>query len=210
MFWSAAIGLRLLLLPAEPGDDFWRYRWEGMVQLHGVNPYVRAPASPVLIPLRDADWARVNHRDYPAIYPPAAELVFVLLAAARVPPLGMKLLFTLADLGVIVMLRRLLLNQKKSPSSARLDRAAAWYAWNPLVAYSFAGGGHYDSLMLVTLVAAVWTLDRAAATAPRQTHQPTTHNPPPHLPSPMSPPFLPLPPSLSRGSVHSGSDSPSC
>ena len=143
------------------GDDFWRYRWEGTIQLHRVNPYLHAPDDPALAPLRDADWLRVNHRDYPAIYPPAAELIFAVLAALHAPPLGDKLLFTLADLGVVVMLSRLL--ARGSPPSAGPPRAAAWYAWNPLAVYAFAGGGHYDSLMLLALVAAVWTLDRACA-----------------------------------------------
>lgn len=161
VFWIAAVGLRVLLLPAEPGDDFWRYRWEGTIQLHRVNPYLHAPDDPALAPLRDADWLRVNHRDYPAIYPPAAELIFAVLAALHAPPWGDKLLFTLADLGTVVMLSRLL--ARGLPPSAGPPRAAAWYAWNPLAVYAFAGGGHYDSLMLLALVAAVWTLDRACA-----------------------------------------------
>ncbi len=32
--------LRLVALPLEPGDDFWRYQWEGKIQQAGFNPYV--------------------------------------------------------------------------------------------------------------------------------------------------------------------------
>src|SRR5437660_138869 len=33
--------------------------------------------------------------------------------------------------------------------------AAVWYAWNPLVAYSFAGAAHFDSLMIAPMLAAI-------------------------------------------------------
>src|SRR6187455_1530003 len=40
IFWSVAITLRLLAFPLEPGDDFWRYQWEGKIQRAGFNPYL--------------------------------------------------------------------------------------------------------------------------------------------------------------------------
>ncbi|HZE13483.1 MAG TPA: hypothetical protein VE086_06995, partial [Chthoniobacterales bacterium] len=35
VFWSAVVVLRLVVLPLEPGDDFWRYQWEGKIQQAG-------------------------------------------------------------------------------------------------------------------------------------------------------------------------------
>src|SRR5687768_969450 len=43
VFWAAVVILRLVALPLEPGDDFWRYQWEGKIQQAGFNPYVHAP-----------------------------------------------------------------------------------------------------------------------------------------------------------------------
>jgi len=37
---------------------------------------------------------------------------------------------------------------------------AAWYAWNPLVVYSFAGSAHFDSFMILTMVVGVLFLTR--------------------------------------------------
>ena len=48
IFWAAVIALRLVALPLEPGDDFWRYQWEGKIQHAGFNPYVNAPDDPAL------------------------------------------------------------------------------------------------------------------------------------------------------------------
>jgi hypothetical protein len=40
------------------------------------------------------------------------------------------------------------------------DRRTILYAWNPLVIYSFAGGGHYDSWFILPLVAGWLAWDR--------------------------------------------------
>ncbi len=161
-FWIVAVVLRLAMLPTAPGDDLWRYRWEGNIQLHGFNPYLLAPDSAALVGLRDADWNRINHRDVPAIYPPLAEAVFALLARGGNSPLGYKLLFASADLGVAAILRRLLAREGSSPD------VAAWYAWNPLAVYVGAGAAHFDPLMVLALVGSVWCLDRLSAQTARE------------------------------------------
>jgi hypothetical protein len=38
--------------------------------------------------------------------------------------------------------------------------SAAWYAWNPLVIYSFAGSAHFDSLMILPMVTGIYFLTR--------------------------------------------------
>jgi alpha-1,6-mannosyltransferase len=146
LLWSAAVALRLIVLPATPGDDFWRYVWEGKIQSLGFNPYVFHPDSPALAAVRDTTWANVNHRDFVAIYPPGAELLFAWLARMGAVPIIAKTLFVAADLGVIAILMRWL-----NGSFTQV----IWYAWNPAVVYSFAGAGHFDSLMLLTLVGAI-------------------------------------------------------
>jgi hypothetical protein len=147
-FWMGAIAPRLILLAMHPGDDIWRYLWEGHIQNHGFNPYLTAPSADELAPLRlDSlrldEWSQINHPDHAAIYPPIALLGFRLLALISPSVLLFKLSFTLADLGICKLLSR------------RFGYAASLlYAWNPLVMYSFAGGGHYDSWFLLPLVMA--------------------------------------------------------
>ena len=159
-FWAVAVGLRLAILPVLAGDDLWRYRWEGRIQLHGFNPYGLAPDAPALLPLRDAEWHRVSHLNFPAIYPPLTEMTFAALAAMRTPVIGYKLLFGLVDLGVVFLLRRLLA-ARGGPGPS--PDAAAWYAWNPLAVYAAAGAAHFDGLMVLTLLGAIWLLERAVA-----------------------------------------------
>ena len=155
LFWGVAIALRLVALPLEPGDDFWRYQWEGKIQQAGFNPYVNAPNDPALEPLREEfpAWHKINHRHFRTIYPPGAELVFLGLSRISESPLLYKLLFAAADLATAAILLLLV------PRESRYARAV-WYAWNPLVVYCFAGGAHFDSLMILPTVAAVLLLTR--------------------------------------------------
>src|SRR4051812_24381437 len=154
-FWTIAILLRLVALPLEPGDDFWRYQWEGKIQHAGFNPYVHAPDDPALEEQRAEfpHFYHINHRDFRAIYPPGAELLFAGLSRITNSPLLYKLLFAAADLGVVAVLLLLI------PGPWRFA-TAAWYAWNPLVIYSFAGSAHFDSLMILPMIGGIYFLVR--------------------------------------------------
>ncbi len=162
LFWGVALALRLVTLPIEPGDDFWRYQWEGKIQHAGFNPYVHPPDAEALVSLREQfpSWSKINHRQTRAIYPPGAELIFAALSRISESPLVYKLFFAAADLATAGFLLLLL------PAASRYA-TAAWYAWNPLVVYSFAGSAHFDSLMVLPMVAGVYSLTRfeSAATA---------------------------------------------
>ncbi|MEM6452666.1 MAG: glycosyltransferase family 2 protein, partial [Cyanobacteria bacterium P01_D01_bin.105] len=154
-FWLGAIAPRLILLAMHPGDDIWRYLWEGHIQLSGFNPYLLTPNAEILTPLRETlgatlgtgGWEFINHPDHAAIYPPITQLGFRGLAAITTfigsPILLFKLSFVAADLAICWLLSRRFGHQ-----------AALLYAWNPLIIYSFAGGGHYDSWFLLPVVVA--------------------------------------------------------
>ena len=145
-FWLIAISARLLLLPMYPGDDIWRYLWEGLIQLQGFSPYDFAPNATELISYRTEWWSQMNHQSVSAIYPPITQLGFRFLAAITPHVLLFKSAFVAADL-----LTCWLLTRKFSYQQTLI------YAWNPLVIYSFAGGGHYDSWFILPLVSA-WLL----------------------------------------------------
>lgn len=146
LFWAVAVLTRLALLGMEPGDDIWRYLWEGRIQLQGFSPYELPPDAAALEGLRTPWWPQINHPGTTAIYPPLAQLLFRLHAAVAQQALLFKLSFTAADLAICGLL------------AARFGAArTALYAWNPLVIYGISGGGHYDSWFLLPLVAA-WLL----------------------------------------------------
>jgi Glycosyl transferase family 2 len=148
-FWLVTIITRLLLLLMYPGDDIWRYLWEGYLQTFGLSPYDLPPNAPELIPFRTEWWNLINHLDTAAIYPPLTQLGFRVLATIAPSVLVFKLAFIAADLGICWLLSR-----------RWGDRQTLLYAWNPLIIYSFAGGGHYDSWFILPLVAAWLAFDR--------------------------------------------------
>ncbi len=151
-FWGVAIATRLLLLAMYPGDDIWRYLWEGYIQTQGFSPYAQPPDAEILVPLRTEWWGLMNHPHVSAIYPPIAQFGFRLLASLTPSVLLFKGAFAVADLGICW-----LLSQRFGYLPTLL------YAWNPLVIYSFAGGGHYDSWFLLPLVAAWLWFERPYA-----------------------------------------------
>ena len=140
----AAILVRIPFLLSEPrwSDDVWRYVWEGQVWRAGFNPFTDAPDSAVLVPLRDAVWARVNHREVSTIYPPLAQA----LAAALPSVLAWKLVMGACDVGTAWVLHR--------------RRAEAGWLWAllPLPALESAGSGHLEGagLLCTALALAGW------------------------------------------------------
>jgi alpha-1,6-mannosyltransferase len=138
---GVAIAARILLLGQDPGNDIFRYIWEGRVLLHHGNPYLHAPDAVEFLPLRDTLWASVSLKTFSAVYPPLAEWIFALLAGISPGVIFFKTVFAAADcLAGWCLARRF-----GWP-------AAVLYLWNPIVITSFAGGGHYDSLFILALV----------------------------------------------------------
>ena len=109
----------------------------------------------ILLQLRDdnpVSFARIGHQQVPTIYPPVAQAVFSLAVALFGDSLlGMKCVFVLFDIGVIVLIIRLLQHLGLDP------RRTLLYAWSPLVIKEYANSGHYDPVpiffMLLALVA---------------------------------------------------------
>ena len=144
--WAWLIGavvLRLILVATTPSDDVHRYLWEGRVLLAGHNPYLLAPDDPKLKSLRTADWSKINHPDFPAIYPPVAQFGFVAVAGVSESPLAIKLWHVLCDVLTVVVVGACLAQSGLPPIRVCL------YALNPLVLTAFAIEGHVDSLMLL-------------------------------------------------------------
>ena len=146
-FFAVAIALRVIALPLAPSDDLWRYAWEGKIQRAGLNPYLVAPDDPKLDALRRSfpESSKINYPNVRASYVPGAEILFRLFSGVSDRPLFYKLVFAIVDLATVFLLLRLIGGDDRY-------RHAAWYAWNPLVAYSFAGAAHFDILMILPLV----------------------------------------------------------
>lgn len=137
--------MTMVVGPPDLSGDIYRYVWDGHVAAAGISPYAAPPDSPRLVPLRDANWARVEHRDARTIYPPAAEWLFRVAAVTPWPRQLLQVVFLLADLLCVVLLARF----------PRGRFAAALYAAFPLPIVESAGAGHLDSVGVALMLAAL-------------------------------------------------------
>ncbi len=141
---TLAIAVRAFVWGLPVSDDMNRYLWEGKLVRAGISPYAQTAES--LVSQRDAAWEGMNHRDKFTVYPPLSELVFAALGGIAYEPWIFKLAFTLAELALIPLLAAM---------GGRF-RWLALYAVNPVPVLSFAGEAHFDSLMVLATVAAVF------------------------------------------------------
>jgi len=132
--------------PPLQSTDIYRYVWDGKVQWAGINPYRFIPADPALQPLRDegvgarALYPNINRAGTaPTIYPPVAQAVFAVSAFVWPGLWGVKAALLLFD-GLAIGGALFLLRLAHLPAERVLI-----YAWNPLVIWEFAGGGHIDA-----------------------------------------------------------------
>lgn len=150
-WWLVGIVLvRAVTIPTQPSDDAWRYAWEGRVQKAGFNPYAYAPDASELVNLQDADWKKINHPDYPAIYPPLAQAEFLLASVIFDSVFTTKALHVLWDILTAVLLGATLSRLGLRPHLASI------YALCPLVITAFGVEGHVDSLMLMFAALCLW------------------------------------------------------
>jgi alpha-1,6-mannosyltransferase len=139
---TMAILLRLVALaaPVFLSDDIHRYIWDGRVQAAGINPYRHLPTDPELASLRDeAVFPNINRSNYaPTIYPPVAQMLFLLANWFGGTVLAMKLvLVALETVGIWALL--LVLRARGAPREHIL-----LYVWHPLPVWEIAGSGHID------------------------------------------------------------------
>lgn len=153
IFVFAAL-FRFALLEQIPwlSNDIYRYLWDAQLVNHGVSPYAFPPAAEELADFRDATiYPKMDHNTVHSVYPPFLQIVFYGgLKTSRVfgiqSTTGLKLIFTLADLGLVFFLFYLLARMNIDPRWAML------YAWHPLPIIEIAGSGHTDAVGALTLV----------------------------------------------------------
>ncbi len=163
---GVALLFRITMAPVAPAlsEDVYRYRWEGLVQSRGLNPYLVSPAETPQ--LRDATYPRIPTPAARSGYGPVISLVewacYELARRLTDDPHAqaswMKLPSVLFELLLLLVLSRTL------PA----DRLIV-YAWCPLPVIEFWWNGHNDSMAVFSTMAALllarrqsWALAHAA------------------------------------------------
>jgi alpha-1,6-mannosyltransferase len=158
---GVAMLLRLTALaaPVFLSDDINRYIWDGRVQAAGINPYRYIPTDPHLASLRDdAIFPNINRNNYaPTIYPPVAQMLFLLVNRFGQSALAVKLTFVAIEaigIGALVYILY---------ATGRPRGHILFYAWHPLPIWEIAGSGHVDAAVVAFVALAL-----AAAVAGRR------------------------------------------
>lgn len=164
-FWIAiAIGLRLMLVFAFPNlsDDVYRFIWDGRLWLQGQNPFNHLPTYYLepgneLPGLSKELFNQLNSQEYFTIYPPVAQLTFVISTwlfpnSIYGSAVLMKLFLLGFEIGNLWLIRKLL-NQFQLP-----EKNVLLYALNPLILVEITGNLHFEGGMIFFLLLGIWLL----------------------------------------------------
>ncbi len=160
---GAALLFRLLWLPATPAlsDDFYRFRWDGLLVSHGHNPFAETPqqllaslpADSAALPLAELRrlLPHLNSPAYFSVYPPVCQALYG--GAVRVFPtsqtgflLVVRGALLLADAGAAALLLWLL------PLAGWPARRALAYLLHPLVVVEVIGNVHMEGVVVCFLL----------------------------------------------------------
>lgn len=156
LLWRSA----LCLAPPLLSDDVYRSVWEGRIQLQGGNPYAwrDRPDSARWTALRDEVWARMNHREYTAVYPPLWQLAAAGVAAVDDSVAAVKAFVVFCE-SLTLWALLALLRRRGLPAGRLLT-----LAWSPLALVEIAGGGHAEALGMLLMTLALLTLEQGRST----------------------------------------------
>jgi len=156
--FGIVIRLGTLVFFPQLSDDIFRFYWDGLLTIGGVNPYGVLPSDALLLGIEGVNFGlfeQLNSPDYFTIYPPVAQLVYAMSAfsgSVMTAVIAMKILFFLVE---IIGFRAivLLLRHTSKPASY-----AAWYFLNPLVIIEGIGNLHFEVLMVGVLAWSIYFL----------------------------------------------------
>lgn len=165
---AIGIVLRLLFIIALPNlsQDYYRFLWDGRLIAQGLNPYLHTPDQWVALgslPIAQSNelldgMGALSARHY-SNYPPVNQLFFWLsglLSGKSI--LGgviiLRLFIIAADVGILLIGRKLLvlMNLPK--------HQIFWYFLNPFILIELTGNLHFEGVMLVFFLVALYLLHR--------------------------------------------------
>ncbi len=159
-----SIFFRLIFLFSEPvlSDDYYRFIWDGTLNLHGINPFLHLPKFYIesgneTSGLTPELFRLLNSPEYFTIYPSLCQWVYSLGALAPegnylASAIIMRVCLLLAEIGSIIYLQKILkylgLDSKK----------VLLYALNPLIIVELVGNLHFEAFMICFLLMAIFYL----------------------------------------------------
>ena len=156
-----AIILRLSLFFSPPllSDDYYRFIWDGAVAHAGINPSTYTPREisthQEWLQAPEGFFEKLNSPDYYTVYPPMAQGFFhlsFLINGWNIEGhiVWIRTIVMVADFFILWLLW-LLLKQKHLS-----EKKILLYGLNPLIILEFSGNVHFDGLMILGLLVALY------------------------------------------------------
>lgn len=160
-----AIALRLFWVFTTPtlSDDYFRFLWDGELNLNQTNVFSQTPSELIVQPEFDQKlhaqlYDGMNSKDYYSVYPPANQLYFTLSGLVSNSCFGrlltLKILFFLTEFIGLFVLFKLAQTKRIIP-----EKFSMW-ALNPLVIIEGVGNLHFEVVMLVYVLLSVVYFNR--------------------------------------------------
>lgn len=144
----------------ELSQDFYRFLWDGQLQVMGINPYAYAPEAlpkEIQTPFLNQLYQGMGHlsQEHYSNYPPASQWLFYLAAQLGGDNLLMQLgilrfSFLIGDLFALIAIRKILQHYHLPIGTAFL------YFLNPLLVIEGVGNLHGEGLMLAATAWGIW------------------------------------------------------
>jgi len=163
-FIGLGIFFRLILIPVEPSltDDYFRFYWDGLLNVHHISPYAYLPVDLMenglyaRFDLTEDLFNQLNSPKYFSVYPPFLQWLF--MAAAKIAGAGnllgfiiiLKFFIVCFEIGSIALIIKILTLLKKPIYNV------LWYALNPLVIIELTGNLHFEAAMIFFVLLAFY------------------------------------------------------
>jgi hypothetical protein len=159
---AVLLRLSLLLMTPNLSDDYFRFIWDGLLTVNGVNPYMLTPTelinSQQVVPGISGELLQnLNSARYLSAYPAVSQFIFwlsVKLAGASIfgNIIILRVCVLLAEFGTLTLLYKLATRFKLTPGIILI------YTLNPLVIIELTGNLHFEAVMIFSLLMAVYFL----------------------------------------------------
>lgn len=165
LFWSfklsmaprfvfrAGLLFRLAGLLAFPllSDDIYRYYWDGLLNVHGINPYQFKPVEFIQLnhkaPFEEL-YPYLNSQEYHSVYPAFMQYLFGLCArfTTNIEEFStfLRLFVISADIGIFFLLKELMKFIKR-------ERILVLYFLNPLIIIEFSFNLHTEIFLILAV-----------------------------------------------------------
>ncbi|HRI00442.1 MAG TPA: hypothetical protein PK006_05245 [Saprospiraceae bacterium] len=157
-FVLLALIARFICFFSEPqwSEDAYRYYWDGLLSKHGKSPYSGTPndiLNELNTPEIQKTYLKLNSKEYPSIYPPAAQGIFFLSASLSHSFIDfiiiLKLLFLSIEALLLFFLYRFISSRSRDFTPLLL------LFLNPLWIIEFYNNLHIDLLMISLLILSI-------------------------------------------------------